>query len=253
MNRYRMKKILAILFWFGVWWGLSAVVHQPLLLPSPAAVFLRLGMIIRQPEFWEIIGISIWGIMLGILCAVILGTILAALTCQFPLLDTLLSPLLTVVKSTPVASFIILVLIWIGRDRVPAVISGLMVLPVVWNNVSGGLRSVDADLLEMAMLYHLRPGVRLRRLYIPSVMPYFLSALKTSIGIGWKAGIAAEVLTVPARSIGKMIYESKLYLETIDLFAWTMVVVLISLFIEKIIIAAIGLLNERYTKGGDML
>lgn len=246
-----IKRVLTILFWFGVWAGFAAVVQTPLLLPSPTAVFVRLFSLIQQPDFWKIIGLSILHIMLGAVCATVLGIVLSILTCRFRLLDMLLSPLLTIVKSTPIASFIILVLIWIGRDRVPAVITGLMVLPVVWNNVSAGIRGMDRDLLEMATLYHLPTGVKLRRIYVPSIMPYFLSAIKTAIGIGWKAGIAAEVLTVPAHSIGKMIYESKLYLETTDLFAWTLVVILISLFIEKIIIAAVGKFANNYKRGVD--
>lgn len=253
MNK-RGAGILAILFWFGVWAVLAAAVSKPLLLPSPAGVFVRLAGLIRRPDFWGIIAGSIGSIMLGILCAGLLGIVLSVLTCRFSLLDTLLSPLLTVVKSTPVASFIILVLIWIGRDYVPTVISGLMVLPVVWNNVSAGIRGIDGDLLELASMYRLRPVVKLRRLYVPSVMPHFLSAVKTAVGIGWKAGIAAEVLTVPVGTIGKMIYESKLYLETTDLFAWTLTVVVISLFIEKIIIAAVERLSARYdSKDGEII
>lgn len=238
--------VLAILFWLGVWAALAAAVNNPLLLPTPVAVFVRLLDLLILPEFWKIIAGSLLYITAGLAAATLLGLVLAVLTCRFSLLDALLSPLLTVVKSTPVASFIILILIWIGRDRVPAVITGLMVLPVVWNNVSVGIRGVDRDLLEMAALYRLGPGVRLKRLYVPSVLPHFLSALKTAIGIGWKAGIAAEVLTVPARSIGKMIYESKLYLETTDLFAWTFVVILISLCLEKVLIAAVGRFAMKY-------
>lgn len=240
-----IKKVLTVLFWFGVWAGLAAAVQAPLLLPSPAAVFVRLFSLVQQPDFWKIIGLSIFRIMMGVLCAILLGIILSILTCKFQLLETLLSPLLTVIKATPIASFIILILIWIGRGRVPAVITGLIVLPVVWNNVSAGIRGIDRTLLEMADLYRLSSVIKLRRIYVPSIMPYFLSAIKTAIGIGWKAGIAAEVLTVPAHSIGKMIYESKLYLETTDLFAWTLVVILISLFIEKIIIAAVGKLGNN--------
>ena len=70
-------------------------------------------------------------------------------------------------------------------------------------------------------------------------MPYFLSSVQTSIGIGWKAGIAAEVLTVPTLSIGKMIADSKLYMETVDLFSWTLVVIVISIIIEKMLVASI--------------
>ena len=161
----------------------------------------------------------------------------------------LLSPVLTIIKVTPVASFIILVLIWIGRNVVPAVIAALMVLPVVCNNVSAGLRNIDPDLLEMANVYQIPKATQLKRITIPSVMPYFLSAIRTSIGIGWKAGIAAEVLTVPTLSIGKMIFESKMYMETIDLFAWTIVVIIISLVIESLVIMSIKRFGFKFSRG----
>ena len=143
---------------------------------------------------------------------------------------------MTLVKSTPVASFIILALIWIGRGILPAFISGLMVLPVVWANVSAGIAAQDPHLLELAQVYGF-PRVRVfRRITVPTVLPYFRSALSSALGLGWKAGIAAEVLTVPQNSIGKMIYESKLYLETTSLFAWTLAVILLSLVIERILL-----------------
>lgn len=244
------KQGAVIILWIALWALLAAAVHQPLLLPSPAAVMVRLAALIQEAAFWQIALFSVGRIMLGILCAVVLGAVMAALSCRFSVVEALFAPLLTVVKATPVASFILLVLIWIGRDSVPAVIAALMVLPVVWTNVATGVRHVDRELLEMADSYHLRPVVRLRRILVPSVMPYFLSAVKTGIGIGWKAGIAAEVLTVPVRSIGKMIYESKLYLETTDLFAWTAVVIVISLLLEKLLVAALERLGGRY--GGEV-
>lgn len=239
-----IKKFVIILFWIGVWAALAMLVDQALLLPSPVSVFVRFFQLIFQGTFWQVTLISILRIMAGILCAVFLGILLAVLTCASSLANDLLSPLLTIIKATPVASFIILVLIWIGRDRVPAVISGLMVLPVVWNNVSAGIRSTDGELLEMADIYRLSSFTRFRRIIAPTVMPYLVSSVKTSIGIGWKAGVAAEVLTVPVHSIGKMIYEAKIYMETTDLFVWTLVVILISLFIEKIIIAALNRIDH---------
>lgn len=245
-SRSILKKLLIILFWIGVWAVSATLVDQQLLLPSPISVVLRLFSLMGEGKFWSTTGITILRIMVGILVSTMLGVLMAVLTSRFALLNDLFSPLLTVIKATPVASFIILLLIWIGRDTVPAVVSGLMVLPVVLNSTSAGIKNIDKDLLEMADVYQLSPLTTLRRVMIPSVMPYFVSAIKTSIGMGWKAGIAAEVLTVPVRSIGKMIYESKLYMETTDLFAWTLLVILISLFIEKIIIAAVGKLGQTY-------
>ena len=134
------------------------------------------------------------------------------------------------------ASFAILVLIWLQRDLVPVLICAMMVLPVVWSNVCTGIRETDGQLLELAKVYHL-PRMRvLRRIYVPSVMPYFRAACSGALGLGWKAGIAAEVLTVPKASIGRMISESKLYLLTEELFAWTLTVIVLSLLLQTIIL-----------------
>ena len=248
----RLFKCIAVpLFWVAVWQILTLLVDSPLLLPGPWAVLLRLGELAVTGAFWRSAVLSLLRILCGAVAAVVLGTVLAVACCRFPMADALLSPLLGMVRSTPVASFILLLLIWIGRDILPAVIVILMVLPVVWANVCAGIRSTDPILLRTAEVFRFSPWRTLRRVYVPSVMPHFLSACRTSLGLAWKSGIAAEVLTVPAVSIGKMLYESKLYLETTDLFAWTAVVVVCSLVIEKVLMSAIGRLGRAYAVGGE--
>ena len=169
---------------------------------------------------------------------------------RFPAADALLRPLLTVVKTTPVASFIILLLLWVGRDTLPAVIVVLMVLPVTWANVCAGIAAIDPQLREMGKVSGFSPLRAFRRLWLPTVLPHFLSACRSALGLGGKAGVAAEVLTVPRRSIGRMLYESKLNLETADLFAWTVTVILCSLVIEKLLAAVLGLLTPRRGRKG---
>ena len=252
MNRRGiLEKLLVILFWIGVWAVGAALVDKAVLLPSPVSVFARIFGLMTEMQFWKIVLLSLLRMMEGIVIAIICGVLLGFFTCRYHWLEALLSPLLTVIKVTPVASFILLALIWIGRDVVPALIAGMIVLPVVWTNISTGLRQTDQGLLEMARVYRVSPRITLRRIVIPSVMPYFLSAVQTGVGIGWKAGVAAEVLTVPTYAIGKMIYESKLYLETTDLFAWSLVVIVISLLIEKLMMLGIRRLGQRYYVGGE--
>ena len=102
----------------------------------------------------------------------------------------------------------------------------------------------------MARVYAFPPWRTVRRVFAPSVGPHFLSACQTCLGLAWKSGVAAEVLTVPLRSIGRELYESKLYLETVDLFAWTAVVVLCSLALEKLLSVGIRRLGRRPMLGG---
>lgn len=241
-----LKNCIIAAFWLGLWALLAFVVDKPLLLPGPVEVAVRLGELVSTTFFWATTGKTLLRIAVGFLCAVPAGVLLAAVTCRFRFLRELLSPLLTIVQSTPVASFILLLLIWLGRNILPSVIVMLMVLPVVWRNVSAGVDKADPQLLEVAKLYRFPPGRTLKRIYIPAAAPYFFAACRTGLGLAWKAGVAAEVLTVPKGSIGQMLYESKLYLETTDLFAWTVTVILCSLVIEKLLAAAIG----RFERGG---
>lgn len=243
------KNLIVLAFWLAVWQILALALGKPLLLPGPPAVLWRMVELMLTADFWHTVVLSLGRILLGVVCAVVLGVALAVATSCSKLLHSLFSPLITVIKSTPVASFIILVLIWVGRDILPSVIVVLMALPVVWSNVSTGITTTDALLLDMAKVFRFSPWKKLRRVYVPSVMPHFLAACRSCLGLAWKAGVAAEVLTVPSVSIGKMLYESKLYWETLDLFAWTLVVIICSLIIEKVLMGAIGRLGKSYGGG----
>ena len=251
ITRAILKICIVLVFWLCIWQGAAQLTGNSLLLPSPLSVLARLGQLVLTGSFWRIVLASLLRILCGTTAAVALGCVLAVVCCRWRLLNDLLSPLLTIIKSTPVASFIILLLIWIGRDALPAVIVLLMVLPVIWGNVCAGIRTTDPLLLRTAKVFGFSRWRTLRRVYGPWVMPHFLSACRTSLGLAWKSGIAAEVLTVPALSIGKMLYESKLYWEVQDLFAWTVMVILCSLIIEKVLMAAIGRLGRQYPTGGE--
>ena len=234
------KNLLATLFWVAVWHILAVSMGNTLLLPTPVQVVKRLWELMAMESFWKTAVMSIGRILMGAVAALVLGVVLAVMTTTSSLLQALVEPLMTAVQATPVASITILVLIWLERDYVPVLICAMMILPVVWNNVCVGIRTTDPKLLEMAKVYRLGKIQILRRIYVPSVMPYFRAACSSGLGLGWKAGIAAEVLTVPKASIGKMISESKLYLMTEELFAWTLVVVVLSLLLQKIMLRILG-------------
>ena len=218
--------------WLGVWQLAAAAVGQELLLPGPAAVGRRLLELAAGAVFWQTALASLLRIFGGLLLGVALGALLAGLTAWVPLLDWVLTPAVKVVRATPVASFILLVYLWVERGRVPGLISALMVLPVVWGNVTRGIAETDPQLLELARAYGFGRGRTLRRIYIPSVLPYFASGCRTALGLAWKAGVAAEVLCQPQNAIGTQIYNTKYYLETPSLFAWTLVVIALSFLLE---------------------
>lgn len=231
-----MKKWLRVLvplcFWLAVWHFAAAAVGKELLLPGPGLVLGRLWELAGDADFWRAAGLSLVRIFGGLAAGVVLGSGLAALTAAVPAADWLLSPAVRVVRATPVASFIILILLWVESGRVPGVVSCLMVLPVVWGNVTRGVAETDSQLLELAGAYGFGAWKQVRLVYAPSALPYFTSALRTAMGLAWKAGVAAEVLCLPKFAIGTQVYFSKIYLETPSLFAWTLVVVVLSFLLE---------------------
>ncbi len=239
-------KILGVAaFWGAVWLLLAYRIGSDFLFPSPKAVLTQLVQLVQSRDFWLITGTSLLRIVLGILISLILGTALAYLTHISRILNALLTPALSAVKSTPVASFIILALLWLERSVLPLFITALIVVPIVWANVSEGIRAVNPDLKEVTRVYGFSLPKRLSRLYIPSVAPYFMAACRSSLGMAWKAGIAAEILATPDHSIGKELYYSKTYLETPTLFAWTVVVIILSLIIEKLFVWGLNRLGAR--------
>lgn len=245
------KVLIAIAFWGAVWAILSFRVDSELLLPSPISVMEALASLAAESEFWLVTLASLTRILIGILVSWVMGTLLGFVTSAVKPLDVIISPAISAVKATPVASFIILALLWIERDILPIFITALIVIPIIYANVTEGIRSVDRGLIEVSRIYRFTTRKKLTRLYIPSVLPYFTAACRSSLGMAWKAGIAAEILSTPDNSIGKELYYSKAYLETPSLFAWTLTVIVLSIIIEKVLMYGFDRFTEGFKEGGE--
>lgn len=250
MIKKTLKTTLIIMFWIAVWHIASMIINSPLLFPSPYQTLIRLIHLMGTWDFYITLSVSILRIFTGTLIAIIFSILIALATAKFRILHDFIYPIMTVIKSIPVASFIVLLLLWTGRDVVPSLISFLIVIPIVWSNVETGILHTDKCLVDMSRAYNMDFFGRLRHVYAPSTLPYFISSLTSCIGLAWKAGIAAEVLALPAISMGKEIFNSKLYLETTDLFAWTLAVVLLSLVFEKLVVFGIKKLSLGMKKVG---
>lgn len=247
-SKKAMRLLLSAAVWLVVWQLVSLAVGQETLVAPPAAVFSRLAVLLTEPSFWLRTASTLWRIAGGYLLGALCGILLAVLTGASELLYALFEPLLSVVRATPVVSFILLALVWMKRGSVPVFISMLMVLPIVWANLSLGLRETDRELLEMARVYRLGRLKTFRHIVLPSVLPALLTALATAAGFAWKAGVAAEVLSTPKNAVGTQLYDARVYLESADLFAWTAVVVVLSLFFEKLIVRAVREISRRVSK-----
>lgn len=187
-------------------------------------------------------------ILIGFLLGLVIGTALAVLSGKFAIIRTLFSPMISAMKSIPVASFTILALFWVGSENLSVLVSILICVPIVCSNMLEGIDNLDKKLGEMAKVFKIPVGRRFAGVYLSQLLPYFRSASRLAIGLSWKSGVAAEVIGIPDGSIGERLFMSKIYLETADLFAWTLVVILLSFLCEKLFIFAVKLVQKRVEK-----
>ncbi len=234
--RTKIRKAVIILFWLAVWQAAAAWADNSILLVGPAEVLRAFVQNALQPDFLRIVFGSFARIGLGFGLALLAGLLLGALGSRFAPVQELLAPVISTLKSIPVASFVVLLLIWFGAGHLSLFISFLIVFPNVYVNTIAGLKSADEELLEMARVFGMGRFNRFFYLYRPALMPYLNSCMKISLGMSWKSGVAAEVIGLPDYSLGERLYMSKIYLDTAGMFAWTLTVILLSFLFEKAVL-----------------
>lgn len=233
--KHCLKFAIPPVFWLGVWQIAAMAVGQELLLPTPLTVGKTLLELAGTAQFWLSALYTLGRVLGGLLLGAAAGCLLAGLTGFFAPADWLISPAVRVIRATPVVSFILLVYLWVSRSSIPGVIAALMVLPVMWGSVTAGLNAVDAKLLELGRAYRFGWFRMLRLIYLPSLRPHLVSGFLTAFGLAWKSGVAAEVLCPPKYAIGARIQQAKTALETPDLFAWTVLLIALSLALEGLL------------------
>ena len=247
-QRTRIIKAGAIAFWLAVWEIVSLLIGEELFLPSPISVLEALAASAVDLSFWSAVLFTLERIILGFIISLSSAVILAFLSYRWRILGILLEPIVKVVRATPVASIVILILVWVRSRNLSVVISFMMVFPVVYQNVLKGLCDTDRNLIEMADAYRIRTLKRIRYIYLPYLVPYLESAISISLGLAWKSGIAAEVIGLPDGSIGERVYEAKIYLSMPDLFASTVTVIILAFVFERVFLYLSRIILRRISR-----
>ncbi len=236
-----MLRIAGALAFLGVWQLAPLLMGKTsVLLATPVGVVRRLIELVPQGGFISRVWFSFARIAAGFGLALAFGVLFAALSAASKVAESLIRPYMTVAKTVPVASFIVLALIWLSSSTLSVFISFLMVLPIIYTNTLQGIRSADEKLLEAARVFKVPRPRRVRYIYLPAAFPYLISGARVGLGMAWKAGVAAEVISIATGSIGEQLYFSKVYLDSAELLAWTLIVVLLSLAFEKLVLFLLG-------------
>ena len=236
MKKENLRKVIIILAWVLVWHIMARAVDNSILLVTPLQAFRELLSMLGDLKFYQTLGLSLLRIGSGFLAGFATAVALAALSSRRPLFEEALSPVMTLLKAIPVASFVVLLLIWWGSSFLAVAICFVVVLPNIYINTLEGLKNTDRQLLEMAQVFHMPAKNRFFYIYRPAIAPFLYSGMRISLGMCWKSGVAAEVIGTPDRSIGEGLYLSKIYLNTAGVFAWTAIIILLSVLFEKLVL-----------------
>ena len=238
----KICKIATIIaFWIGIWY-LSVLIYSAIndmsltynpLFPYPHDVIKSLFRLFGTSTYYTATISTLGRILLSIIIAVILGTLCAFACAKIKILHSFMHPLLSTIRSVPVTVFVFILYLLIF-DFTSMFITILMVFPIVFSNVYEGITNIDKDLYEVCQIYKIPLKQRMRALYVPTIMPYFVSALTTSVGLAWKAGVAAEALCPPDNSMGLSISLAKQNFDNEELFAWALTLVIINSIFELV-------------------
>lgn len=248
------ERIAAIIVAILLWQLLAMKLDQKLLLATPVDVAKTLGGLVKSQEFYSAIAYSMGRILLGLLIGAAVGTACALLAGRWHFMEVLFWPYFSAMKATPVASIVILCLVWLSSRRLSVFIVFLVVTPVIYTNILAGIKNLDLKMKDMARVFGINGLRRLLYVYLPELKTYIIAAFTLATGMAFKAGIAAEVIGTPGGSVGKMLYNAKVYLETPELFAWTLVIIVLSVVVEQVILGLVkwmfaGL--QRHVVGGN--
>jgi len=222
-----------IAFWLLAWEIAAAVVGRNIILVSPRVTFARLFSLALEAAFWNSIALSLGRILQGFVLALIVGVVLAAASARWTVSYRLFLPAINVMNAIPIASFTILALMAVRVANLSVFISFVTVLPIIFFNTYKGIESTDGKLLQMSQVFNVRPWKIIIYIYMKTVAPFVVSAASAGIGFAWKSGIAAELIGVVQGTIGFHLNTARIFLQTADVLAWTIAIVLLSYLMEK--------------------
>ncbi len=227
----------AVVFWILVWQVGATLANKKLIvhIPQPADTIRVFFSSCCEAEFWRTAGISLLHIVGGFMLAVAAGIVLGMLCSKSKIFDAFASPILRLIRTVPVAALIIVAWLWIPSGALPSFIAFLMVLPIVCSHTISGLNAVDAKLIEMAKVCSLSDAEIALKIKLPSISPHIREGCITGVGIAWKAGVAAEVIATPSGTLGALLSSAKTAIDYNEVFAVTLAVVLLSVFVENIL------------------
>lgn len=234
-NRNTVISASSVALLIVLWELASLMMGSDQILPGPWTTLCATLKLFTEKEFIKIVGSTVLRGLAGFAIAVAAGVLTGILGGLSSTFHAFMKPWVVVIRSTPVVAFVLLALIWMNSNSVPVFIGILTMFPMVYLNMVEGIRSVDPKMVEMARFYKVGGGRLVREVYLPAIEPFAVSGISSAVGIGWRAIVVGEVLSVPQYGIGTVMHSAQTFLQVDLLIAWTLVTILFGALFERLI------------------
>lgn len=229
----------------AVWQVAANILNNSYILPRPAAVLSALAGLFAGNNA-GVLSSTLGRWLLGLVPAILLGILLGSLSAAYVRFGAFMAPLFTVIKSIPIVAVILLALVWLKAPYVPSFAVFLAAFPSVCENSAAGVRGIDRRLTDMGKVYRFSLSKRLFGIYLPSIAPFVVAAVKTAAGIGLKAVVVTELVVQPVLSVGAQMQTARVTLSTDKLLAWTVLVIAIGYLLDRLLGLVEKQLRNRY-------
>ena len=220
--------IIAVLLFLLVWQIAAWSMDSQILLPGVHHVLARLFDLFSNEDFFDNIISTVSRAFQSFMIVIVFATILGTLAGRYRLLNWFFTPVLTVLKTTPVMSVILLAFIWFKTGTVPIFSAFLMGFPIMYMMMEGAVEHLEEEMNQMCHLYNFTPVQKIRYYIIPTLSKSFSLGAKQTLSMVWKVVVAAEVLTIPKFGVGSKMQFAQIQLETSEVLAWTLIAILLS-------------------------
>ena len=244
--------ILSVILLLVIWQIASKNVDSQILLPGVYDVIVKLFELFFSKNFIYDVLSTVIRAFDSFVIIVVLATILGTLAGKYRVLGWFITPILTVLKTTPVMSVILLAFIWFETGTVPVFSAFLMGFPIMYMMMEGAVEHLEVEMDQMCYLYGFKKSQKIRYYIVPTLAKSFSLGARQTLSMVWKVVVAAEVLTIPKFGVGAKMQFAQIQLETSEVFSWTLIAILLSaigdyLFniIEKLIIKISRMIKEN--------
>lgn len=240
-----MKKLFSFVIVLCCWLVGSLIVHNDLLLPTPFTVGYKMVELLTKPRFYGQLAQSFGRVFIVVFLAFVLALLLVLISLRQSFIRPFIGTVNDVFRTIPIAAFLIMSLIWFGRQASVILVGVLIILPIIYDFLMEALVRVQQQYREVIDLYGSTSIENVRKIFLPLLKRPLLTLFKSSTLLAVKTTINAEVLAAIMNGIGYQLAYAQAQLDTVTILAYSGWLVFFSLAFSSLMDWYVSRIDSR--------